>query len=122
MGMLAQATDYTDKDFDSLRLRLQALVRSVFPTWTDFNVGNFGNLLIELYANGAAPHGAPAHPDPFAYPPAPAADAAFPADRPFPGPASFSAERSLPGEHPLPAERPRPGEPPFPPQPDAGGW
>jgi hypothetical protein len=48
--MLAQATDYTDKDFDSLRLRLQGLVRSVFPDWTDFNVGNFGNLLLELYA------------------------------------------------------------------------
>ncbi len=73
-------------------------------------------------ANGAAPHGAPVHPDPFAYPPAPAADAAFPGDRPFPGPASFSAERSRPGEHPVPAERPLSGEPPFPPHPDAGAW
>ncbi|MCI0636598.1 MAG: t4-like baseplate wedge, partial [Actinobacteria bacterium] len=44
------ATDYTDKDFDSLRLRLQNLVRSVFPEWTDFNVASFGNLLLELYA------------------------------------------------------------------------
>jgi hypothetical protein len=42
MAQLAQATDYTDKDFDSLRLRLQSLVRSVFPDWTDFNVANFG--------------------------------------------------------------------------------
>jgi hypothetical protein len=50
MGLLAQATDYTDKDFDSLRLRLQSLVRSVFPDWTDFNVANFGNVLLELYA------------------------------------------------------------------------
>ncbi len=50
MGLLARATDYTDKDFDSLRLRLQSLVRSVFPTWTDFNVANFGNILLELYA------------------------------------------------------------------------
>lgn len=50
MALLAQATDYTDKDFDSLRLRLQNLVRSVFPEWTDFNVANFGNLLVELYA------------------------------------------------------------------------
>ncbi|HYM97441.1 MAG TPA: baseplate J/gp47 family protein [Candidatus Sulfotelmatobacter sp.] len=50
MGLLAQATDYTDKDFDSLRLRLQSLVRSVFPDWTDFNVANFGNILVELYA------------------------------------------------------------------------
>src|SRR4051812_44127695 len=50
MGLLARATDYTDKDFDSLRLRLQSLVRSVFPDWTDFNVANFGNILLELYA------------------------------------------------------------------------
>jgi hypothetical protein len=50
MGLLAQAKDYTDKDFDSLRLRLQSLVRSVFPDWTDFNVANFGNMLLELYA------------------------------------------------------------------------
>ncbi len=50
MALLARATDYTDKDFDSLRLRLQNLVRSVFPEWTDFNVANFGNVLLELYA------------------------------------------------------------------------
>src|SRR5262245_15023552 len=50
MGLLARANDYTDKDFDSLRLRLQSLVHSVFPDWTDFNVANFGNILLELYA------------------------------------------------------------------------
>src|SRR5882724_82391 len=50
MGLLTQTADYTDKDFDSLRLRLQSLVRSVFPDWTDFNVANFGNVLLELYA------------------------------------------------------------------------
>jgi hypothetical protein len=50
MGLLAQAADYTNKDFDSLRLRLQSLVRSVFPAWTDFNVASFGNILVELYA------------------------------------------------------------------------
>ncbi len=50
MGLLAQATDYTSKDVDSLRLRLQSLVRSVFPDWTDFNVASFGNILLELYA------------------------------------------------------------------------
>jgi hypothetical protein len=50
MGLSSQATDYTDKDFDSLRLRLQSLVRSVFPDWTDFNVASFGNILLELYA------------------------------------------------------------------------
>ena len=50
MGLLAASTDYTSKDFDSLRVRLQSLVRSVFPTWTDYNVANFGNVLLELYA------------------------------------------------------------------------
>jgi hypothetical protein len=50
MGLLARANDYTDKDFDSLRLRLQSLVRSVFPDWTDFNIASFGNILLELYA------------------------------------------------------------------------
>lgn len=48
--MLPPSTDYTDKDFDSLRTRLIALVRSVFPTWTDFNVANFGNILLEMFA------------------------------------------------------------------------
>jgi hypothetical protein len=50
MALLAENVDLTDKDFDSLRLRLQNLVRSVFPEWTDFNVASFGNLLLELYA------------------------------------------------------------------------
>ena len=44
-------TDFTDKDFDSLKLRLQNLIRSVFPEWTDYNVANFGNLLLELFAH-----------------------------------------------------------------------
>lgn len=52
MGLLPDpvSTDYTDKDFDSLKLRLQNLIRSVFPEWTDYNVATFGNILIELYA------------------------------------------------------------------------
>ena len=50
MTLLAESVDYTDKDFDALRSRLIALVRSVFPDWTDFEVAGFGNLLLELYA------------------------------------------------------------------------
>ena len=50
MSIVPVQTDYTDKDFDSVRLRLQNLVRSVFPEWTDYNVANFGNILLELYA------------------------------------------------------------------------
>ena len=50
MALLPASLDYTDKDFDALVRRLQSLIRSAFPTWTDFNVANFGNILIELFA------------------------------------------------------------------------
>ncbi len=49
-GLLAQQADFTDKDFDSLRLRLRSVIRAVFPDWTDFNVATFGNMLIEAFA------------------------------------------------------------------------
>jgi len=49
MAILPRSVDYTDTDFDSLRVRLFKLIRSVFPAWTDENVSNFGNLLVELY-------------------------------------------------------------------------
>ena len=49
MSILPQNSDYTSKDFDALKLRLEALIRSVFPTWTDHEVANFGNLLSEMY-------------------------------------------------------------------------
>lgn len=49
-SLIAPNLDYTDRDFASLTLRMQQLVQSVFPDWTDFNVANFGNLLVELYA------------------------------------------------------------------------
>ena len=50
MATLPESVDYTDKDFDALRARLIALIKSVFPDWTDFDVASFGNLLVELYA------------------------------------------------------------------------
>jgi hypothetical protein len=50
MALLPKNLDYTDRDFDSLRLRMRNLVRSVFPEWTDFNVANFGSMLVELYS------------------------------------------------------------------------
>lgn len=50
MALLGASVDYTDKDFDSLRARLINLVRGVFPDWTDFNVSNFGNVMLELFA------------------------------------------------------------------------
>lgn len=50
-GILPAAIDYTDKDFDSLRARLISLIRSVFPTWTDFSVADFGTILLESFAH-----------------------------------------------------------------------
>jgi hypothetical protein len=50
MPLLGENLDYTDKDFDSLRARLINLVHGAFPEWTDFNVANFGNILLELFA------------------------------------------------------------------------
>ena len=50
MATLPESVDYTDKDFDALRARLVALIKSVFPDWTDFDVASFGNLLVELFA------------------------------------------------------------------------
>ncbi len=51
MALVPTSLDYTDVDFDSLRVRLFALVRSVFPEWTDEQVSNFGNILVELFAH-----------------------------------------------------------------------
>ncbi|MGN6109996.1 MAG: baseplate J/gp47 family protein [Kofleriaceae bacterium] len=48
--LLPESLDLTDKDFDALRARLNALVQSAFPDWSDFAVASFGNILLELYA------------------------------------------------------------------------
>lgn len=50
MALLRQHLDYTDKDFDSLRARLHNLVDSAFPDWTEKEVANFANILLELFA------------------------------------------------------------------------
>jgi hypothetical protein len=50
VALLPQSLDYTDKDFDALRSRLIALLRSVFPDWSDFDVASFGNLMLEMFA------------------------------------------------------------------------
>lgn len=49
MAILGQNLDYTDKDFDSLRVRAFALIASVFPQWTSQQVADFGNILVELF-------------------------------------------------------------------------
>lgn len=45
----APGKDYTDKDFDSLRARLIASIKSIpeFSDWTDFSVADLGTLLME---------------------------------------------------------------------------
>jgi hypothetical protein len=42
--------DFTAVDYGSLRRRLFQLIASVFPTWTDTDVADFGNLLVESNA------------------------------------------------------------------------
>lgn len=50
MPILGPSTDYTDKDFDALSARLDNLIESAFPDWTDHERANFGNILKELFA------------------------------------------------------------------------
>lgn len=50
MPTLGPSTDYTDKDFDSLNARLENLITSAFPTWTDFEVATFGTILQGMFA------------------------------------------------------------------------
>lgn len=49
MAILGQNLDYTDKDFDALRVRAFALIESVFPQWTSQQVADFGNMLVDLF-------------------------------------------------------------------------
>lgn len=49
MALLGPSTDYTDKDFDALLVRCRNLIRGVFPEWTDEDVADFGNILVELF-------------------------------------------------------------------------
>jgi hypothetical protein len=50
MALFPVNVDFTQKDQKALRLRLQGLIRSVFPKWTEFNIANFGNIVIESFA------------------------------------------------------------------------
>jgi len=51
MSTLQRSMDYTDRDFASLRLRLQDLVQGVFDDWSDFNTATFGNILLEMMSH-----------------------------------------------------------------------
>jgi hypothetical protein len=43
-------TSYSDKDYDALVERLYDVARSVFPTWSDEAIANFGNVLLQSFA------------------------------------------------------------------------
>jgi len=49
--VLSPSTDYTDRDFDSLRARLISLIKSIpnFSGWTDFSYADIGNILAEAF-------------------------------------------------------------------------
>ena len=50
MSVLPDSMDgYTARDFDAIRARLISLLKSSFPDWTDFDVGGFGNVLLEMF-------------------------------------------------------------------------
>lgn len=49
MGILPSTLDYTDRDFDALRVRLYKGLQTVYPDWSDTEVATFGNLMVEMY-------------------------------------------------------------------------
>jgi hypothetical protein len=49
VAIIPPNSDYTSKDFEALKKRLESLLRSVFPTWTDHQLINFGNILEEMF-------------------------------------------------------------------------
>jgi hypothetical protein len=49
MSLFPVNVDYSARDHKALRLRLQGLIRSVYPDWTDFNKANFGNIIIDSF-------------------------------------------------------------------------
>lgn len=42
--------DYTGRDYDSMLIRIQRLVQSLYPAWTDFNKANIGNTMLRSMA------------------------------------------------------------------------
>lgn len=51
MPITQPTTDFTARDFDSWLAELQARATATFPSWTDFNIANFGNFLLEMFAH-----------------------------------------------------------------------
>ena len=47
MSLIPLDVDYTARDFDGLKDRLERGIQSVFPKWTDFEASSFANILLE---------------------------------------------------------------------------
>lgn len=52
MPLTPNAVNYVDRDFYTWRTRVFTEIRSVYPEWTDDQVANFGNILVELVCFG----------------------------------------------------------------------
>jgi len=50
MPIFPVTVDYTARTRRTILLRLQGLIRSVFPNWTDFNSAGWDNILLESFA------------------------------------------------------------------------
>lgn len=50
MSTRPPAPDYSGRDYTSALTRIQRLIQSIFPKWTDFNKANFGNMMIRCMA------------------------------------------------------------------------
>jgi hypothetical protein len=50
-SILPGSLDYTNRDFASIKERLQLDLATVFPTWTDREVRDFGNLLVAMFSH-----------------------------------------------------------------------
>lgn len=51
MTIVPSSLDYTSKDRAALERRINSLIDSAFPNWTDKSKANFGNLLLELFGH-----------------------------------------------------------------------
>lgn len=49
MGLLNRSADFTDRDLGSLRIRAKSLLASTFPDWTDTDVANAGNYMVDMF-------------------------------------------------------------------------
>lgn len=49
MAILPESLDYSDRDFDALKARLERAIQSVFPQFSNFDVATFSTTLLEAF-------------------------------------------------------------------------